>query len=158
MTIKTEETSVADIKYSNTDFLKSLILFIRPYKFEFIKASFARLLSDIVWLYSAYALASIVNFFVAYKAGDSLIEIWIIFSIWTIVSIIHFYGRYYSKYRGFKVAERIVLDAYIKTINQMFKLDLVWHTKLNSGNKLKKNQKGADGFDKVIRIWFNIII
>ena len=56
------------------------------------------------------------------------------------------------------MAERIVLDAYIKTINQMFKLDLVWHTKLNSGNKLKKNQKGADGFDKVIRIWFNIII
>jgi ABC-type multidrug transport system fused ATPase/permease subunit len=56
------------------------------------------------------------------------------------------------------VSKRVALDAHIKTINQMFKLDLVWHTKLNSGNKLKKVQKGAEGFEKVIRTWFNVII
>jgi ABC-type multidrug transport system fused ATPase/permease subunit len=43
-------------------------------------------------------------------------------------------------------------------MDHLLLLDLTWHEKENSGKKLKRIQKGGEGIDTVIRIWFDHII
>ena len=144
--------------YSSTSLIRDLLTFIRPYRGRFILASFLRITAELVWLYPTYALAAITTFFIAYQSGESLLPFWNIIVTLTIVCLIHFVTIYYANFLGYPIAEKSAIDAQIKTIKHLFLLDIDWHEKENTGNKVKRIDRGGTGVDQLIRMWFGSFI
>lgn len=132
--------------------------FVRPYKWRFIVSSIVRLTSDLVWLFPAYAFASVVNLLTAYKPGDSLESVWWVLALWAGAAVYRSIAQFVAKFYGFGVAEKVAIDATLKGTEHMFQLDMEWHEKENSGSKLKRIQNGALGLNTIIRTWFGILI
>jgi ABC-type multidrug transport system fused ATPase/permease subunit len=146
------------INYSSWQLFLDLLKFIKPYKSRFILASIIRLVGDLAYLYPVYALATIVNFLSNYQTGTSLTTVWITLALWLAATLARNLSQFFSKYFGYMVAEKVAIDSSLQTIEHMFALDMAWHEKENSGNKIKRIQNAADGLNKIIRIWFNSLI
>ncbi len=151
-------SSLSDITYSNRALLKDVWCYLRPYKARFFAATFLRLVSDIAWLYPAYAMASIINFFTRFHNGDSLRPFWTIMALLLAAAITRYVGHSLCKYYGFTVAEKMRVDASVRSIKHITSLDIAWHEKLNAGNKIKIIDKGGEGLNKLIRVWFANVI
>ncbi len=145
-------------KYSLFELLKDTLQLLKPYKWRFFFASIIRLSGDLANLYPVFALASIVTFLAQYKTGDSLQYIWFLVGFFLLAIIIRNLSQYFSKYLGFNIAAQVAIDSNLKALQHMFLLDMSWHEKENSGNKIKRIQNAGEGFTKVVRIWFNDII
>jgi ATP-binding cassette, subfamily B, heavy metal transporter len=141
------------IKYSTWEMIRDIGDLLKPYRRNFILASFVRLTGDLANLYPAYALASIVTILSKYQAGIPLGQLWAILGLWTLASAWRNIGKHLSKYLNFQISERVSLDAQLKTIRHLFSLDMAWHEKENAGNRLKRIQKGGDGLDRILRMW-----
>ena len=83
--------------YGTNALLRDLASFLAPYKTKFILGSVFRVASDIAWLYPAYGLAMLTNFLTAYKAGDSLRPVAIIFILQTGQTIVYVDGEGFSQ-------------------------------------------------------------
>lgn len=153
-----EITEIDLITYSNWTLIKDVGKFIKPYKWRFFVASFFRFSGDIANLYPAYGFALIITFFSKYIPGESLRYFWMIVFFLIITYSLKYIFRYLAKYFGFQVAERVALDSQIEMIKHLTLLDIAWHEKENAGNKLKRIQKGADGLDRIVRMWINNFI
>jgi ABC-type multidrug transport system fused ATPase/permease subunit len=141
--------------YSTPALIRDIGSYVRPYRRRFIVGSLLRFLGDLINLYPAIALASIVNFFTTYKAGDSLNYFFAVLGLWAAAAIWRTFAAYSGKYIIYQIAEKTSLDAQLKVIKHIFALDIAWHEKENAGNKLKKIQKGSSGLDRIIRLWVN---
>jgi ABC-type multidrug transport system fused ATPase/permease subunit len=144
--------------YSTIALIRSLLLFIQPYKGWFIFASTLRIIGELVWLYPPYALAALTTFFTTYQFGDALLPFWTIVGILGAVYVIDFIAIYYANSIGYPLAEKLAIDAQLRTIKHMFSLDINWHEKENTGNKVKRIDRGAEGVNQLIRMWFNAFI
>lgn len=138
--------------------IKEVWKYITPYRGRFILASLIRLAGDIAWLYPAFAFASMITFLSHYRMGQSLQPLWFILFLWFCAILARNLSQFFSKWIGYQVSERVAADATLKTIQHLFLLDMAWQEKENSGNKIKKIQNAADGFNKLIRLWFNNVI
>src|SRR3989344_5038213 len=145
-------------KYSLWELLKDTIQLLKPYKWRFIAASFIRLIGDLANLYPVFALASIITFLSKYNTGDPMVYVGKLIGFWFLASSIRSLSQYFSKYLGYSLGAQISVDSNLKTLKHMFLLDMAWHEKENSGNKIKRIQNAGEGFNKVIRIWFDDII
>ena len=139
--------------YSWWRLIKDVIHLVEPYKGRFWFATLLRLSTELVWLYPSYALAKIVTLLSNSPIRESLDEFWWLMGIWIIISIWHYVGENIAAYYGFQVGEKVALDAQLKTIKHMFTLDLAWHEKENTGNKIKRMQKGGEGLHIILRMW-----
>ena len=144
--------------YSTISLIRNLLTFLRPHKGQFVFASILRVIGEVVWLYPTYALAAITTFFATYQTGESLAPFWNIMGIFTIVCLIYFITMYYANFIGFPIAEKSAIGAQIKTIKHIFSLDIGWHEKENTGNKVKRIDRGAAGVNQLIRMWFSSFI
>lgn len=144
--------------YKNTALIKDLWFYIKPYKGKFFLATFCRALGDIAWLYPSYAIASVVEFFSTYQSGNSLRSIFIILFIYLVTVIIRVSGSYFSRIYGYNLAARSNRDSILHVVKHLFLLDMSWHEKENSGNKMKRIDKGSSGIEKIIRIWITNFI
>ena len=146
------------MKYSNWALIRDIYSFLKPYKFAFIIATFFRVLSDIAWLYPAYALASMVNFLTTYQSGQSLAPLSRIVYLFALAISVRHVAQYIAKRLMFSVSERVSLDAQVAGIAHMFKIDMAWHEGENTGNKLKKIVRGGESMDRILRMWVNNFI
>ncbi|MFA5076431.1 MAG: ABC transporter ATP-binding protein [Patescibacteria group bacterium] len=146
------------IQYSSWQLIKDILQLLRPYRGRFVVASLIRLAGDLAWLYPAFALAAIVTILTKYQPGESLNGLWIVLLLWSAAVVIRSLSQFFSKYLGYQISEKIAIDSSLRAIRHMFLLDMAWHEEENSGNKIKKIQNAADGFSKILRIWFNNII
>jgi len=144
--------------YSTWQLLKDLHELLKPYRVRFWLASFIRLIGDLAWLYPAFAFAAVVSFFTYYKPGDSLSTVWWALGLWLAATSTRSLSQFFAKYLGYQVAEKVAIDAKLKTINHMFHLDMIWHERENSGNKIKRIENAGDGINKILRIWFDELI
>lgn len=144
--------------YKTRDLLRDLRVFLAPYKGKFILATLLRLAADIAWLYPAYGLAVLVTFFTKYSPGVSLVPVKQVFIFWMLASIVRYVGMYAAKRIMFAVSEQMSLDAQLKTVKHLFLLDMGWHEHENSGNKLKRIQRGGENIDRIVRMWINAFI
>lgn len=141
--------------YSNIALARDIWRFLKPYKWRFLFVTCARLTGDIARLYPALAFAQIISYLGNYQSGQSLMPVWQLIGFAGVAHLIHISGRQIAKIVGFRLAEYICLEAQLKTLQHLFLLDLSWHEKENSGNKMKRLQKGSDGMNLVIRMWIN---
>jgi ABC-type multidrug transport system fused ATPase/permease subunit len=147
-----------DRHYPLRHLVRDLGPFVRPHRCRFLAASVLQFTSQLAWLYPPYALAEIVSFFGRYKAGDSLEPLLIIAIIWTFLSVYRYISAEGGNYIGYQLAEKIGNDAMEQSFRHLLTLDLAWHERENAGNKVKRIQKGRDALDRLLRIWFDLII
>ncbi len=145
-------------EYSNWRLISDLYRFLKPYRIQFVFSSAIRVIGDIAWLYPAYALATIINFLSTYHPGQSFASLYLVFGLFLGASILRFGGGYLAKMILFTVSERVDVNAQMAAITHMFELDIAWHEKENTGNKLKKVVRGSDSIDRILRIWINNIL
>ncbi len=146
------------IQYSSWQVIKDIAVLVKPYKITFFLTTLSRLVGDIVALYPTYAFASIVTFFARYTVGQSASSLKIFLVLWLAATVVRALCQFLSKYYGFKIAERISIDSTLQGIRHLFRLDMAWHERENSGNKIKRINNGSEGYRKMLRIWFNAVI
>ncbi len=142
-------------EYNSRAFLRDLAMFVRPYRGVFLFATMCRLVSDVAWLYPAYALASVVTFLTAWTPETSALPLYITFLLWGVAVVLRVFGQNIARRRGFYAVECMQLDSQRLAIEQLYKLDIAWHEQENAGNKLKRISNGAEAIDKLGRMWFN---
>ncbi len=125
---------------------------LKPYRFRFIVATILRALSDLSRLYPAYAFADIISLLTRDDVPDVTGALAWLLGLSGIAYLAHILFRESAKYLGFQVAERVALDGQVQTLGHLFRLDLTWHERENSGNKLKRMQKGGQSLDQILRI------
>ncbi len=146
------------ISYSAWDLIKDIGRWVKPYRARFLLASFIRLTGDLAWLYPAFAIGTIVSLLTQRTPENWLARIWIILSLWALAVIIRNVSQFFAKSLGYRVAEKVAIDASLQTVSHLFLLDMAWHERENSGNKIKRIQNASDGLNKIIRLWFDSII
>ena len=141
--------------YSNIALARDIWRFLKPYKWRFFFVTLSRLTGDIARLVPALALANIISYISAYHTGQSLLPVWQSIGMAAAAYFIFITARQTAKIVGFQLAERICLEAQFQTIQHLFLLDMAWHERENSGNKMKRMQKGGEGLNVIVRMWIN---
>ena len=144
--------------YSFSKLVLALWRFAGPYKWSFFISSFLRIVSETAWLYPAYAMASIVTFFSTYQPGQSLDQFWAIMVMFTLANIVYFSFAYVAGVIGFRTAKKAAVDSEIIAIKHIFTLDIDWHEHENTGNKVKRIDRGAEGVNQILRMWYGTAI
>ncbi len=144
--------------YSSGQFIKDIWRYISSYKNLFFTAAFLRFTSDMAHLYPAWAISQIVQI-VSDQGGVSFSgPITTILVAWIAIGIYGNFFHSFSKYLGYQVAEKASLDIYKETLSHLFKLDFAWQEKENSGNKMKRIDKGLEGVNTTVRRIFDVLI
>ncbi|HEY0907990.1 MAG TPA: ABC transporter ATP-binding protein [Candidatus Paceibacterota bacterium] len=140
--------------YPTTSLIRELLGAIRPYRARFIAATLVRIAGEVAWLYPAYALAAITNFFTSYQQGQSLQGFWNIMALFALTNAVYFVGTYLSSFWGFRIAKRAAIDIELRAMRHTYSLDMDWHEKENTGNRVKRIARGTDAVNNLIRMWF----
>lgn len=147
--------SVTNNFYTTSQFVRDIASYIRPYKGQFFAGFIFRVTSDLARLIPAWAISQIV---LELSSGSPRESVMRPLLIWAAAAAYFPWTHNFSKYLGFQVAEKASLDLYKDAIGHIFRLDLSWQETENSGNKLKKIDKGLDGVNVSIRTFFVTLI
>src|SRR3989344_5510168 len=143
--------------YPVKQFIRDLFGYIQPYRSQFLIGFILRLTSDISRLYPTWALSRII-LILTQKPAEISSELVKIFIFWGVITIYYSVTHNLSKYLGYQVAEKASLDIYKDALSHIFKLDFAWQERENSGNKMKRIDKGLDGVNTTIRRFFDVLI
>ncbi len=132
--------------------------FLFPYRWKFLGATILTAISSAVWLYNAYAFAQVLNFIIAYKPGQSLYPIYVTFSLWLVVILIRYITGFYAKYISIYVAEQASIDSEAFVIKHLSGIDIAWHEKESTGNKMKRIDRGSRTIVDMTRLWIATIV
>jgi len=150
--------AIQKLDYSTWMLFKDVAPFLHPYRGRLAGSTLCRIVSDVAWLYPPYGLALLVNFLTTYQPGASLTPVWTIFTLFGVAFTVRYFGIYAAKILMYKTSERVDLDLQLASMQHLFKLDIAWHEKENTGNKLKKVGRGAESADRILRIWIDNIL
>ena len=146
-----------EVPYSFWQLLRDVAQYIRPYKKDFWLGVFLRVTSDISNLYPAWAISQIVLLLTTPDKTD-LQPILLIILGWIGAMIYFSIAHEAAKNLGYQVAERSGLDLYKQCLSHILRLDFSWQEKENSGNKMKRMDRGYDGMNQLIRRIFDVVI
>jgi len=151
-------TDTSPAPYSFRQYLGDLARYISPYRQQFFIGVFFRLTSDIARLYPAWAIAQIITLLSSPHTPTTTQALLTTFIIWGVISTYYGWAHNTSKLFGYQVAEKASLDIYKDCLAHVFTLDLTWQEAENSGNKMKRIDKGQDGINLTIRRLFDVVI
>lgn len=134
------------------------VQFLKPYKWIVILSLLLSFIASISALYNAFALSQIIDFVFKYSKGDSLSEIYSIIYVWLLVIIIRYASIFYSRSSAVFIAERAAMDTEIFSVNHISKIDISWHEKENSGNKIKRIERASRSIVEMVRLWRGTVV
>lgn len=73
-------------------------------------------------------------------------------------ALYHFVTQDGAKYFIYQVAEKMGINARLKTLSHLFDLNAQWHEKENTGNKIQKIDKGGDSLNQIMRMYVELVI
>jgi ATP-binding cassette, subfamily B, heavy metal transporter len=144
--------------FSTWQLIKDYAILVSPYKGRFIGGSILRLFSDVSNLYSTYALAAIITILGQGNISNNSYKIWTILFTWSAITIFRTFSMYFGKRLLYSIGTRVYLDVEKKALHHLFQLDIAWHEKENTGNKLKRINNAGDGYARLTNIWANNFI
>lgn len=145
-------------QYSIREFVADVANYIRPYRLQFLIGILLRITSDISRLYPAWALSRIIVLLTNSEAINNPNKLLVIFILWGLAYAYFGLTHNLSKFFGYQVAEKASLDIYKETLAHVFTLDFSWQEQENSGNKMKRIDKGLDGINITIRRIFDTLL
>lgn len=144
--------------YSTWKLVKDLYGYIRPYRGRFFVGTALKLISDSISLYPTYALGSLVTIIGTGNLLANSNKIWLVSIAWIGATLIAELIEYFAKVKIFNISNKVGIDVSQKSITHMFNLDISWHERENTGNKLKRISNASNGFERMIKLWVNSII
>ncbi len=147
----------ASNKYPFRQFVLDLAHYVSPYRGQFFVGLFFRFTSDLARLYPAWAISRIV-LILSKPPLNNHQEIVTVFVLWGLATLYFGFAHNLSKYFGYQVAEKASLDIYKEALSHIFKLDFAWQEQENSGNKMKRIDRGLDGVNVTIRRIFDVLV
>lgn len=144
--------------FSTWQLIKDLAKHVRPYKGRFILGSLLRLTSDATNLYSTYALATMITIFSQGNLAESSGRIWMLLATSSVAIVYKSVSKYAAKIILFNIAQKTKVDVEQKAIAHMFKLNIAWHEKENTGSKHQKIRNASSGYAQLLSIWANNLI
>ncbi|MBP9819873.1 ABC transporter ATP-binding protein [Candidatus Woesebacteria bacterium] len=146
-------------QYSVWAFISDLTALVKPYRLQFLAGAFLRLTSDIANWYPAWALSRLVLLLSQTGTSDALASaVTFLLAGWFIAVIYYSIAHASAKLFGYQVSERVALDVRFRALQHIFSLDISWQEKENTGNKLKRIDHGSRSLDRIIRIFFDVIV
>lgn len=138
--------------------LRQLGHYLRPYRSRFLLGTFLRLSGDIVYLFNTYAISRMIVLLGQYAVNGTVGNVWWYVIAWACSHTYVAASRQCAKYLIYWVSERVNLDSQSAAFRHLNFVDIAWHEKENTGNKLKRVQNGGEGLKKLIRIWVDNIL
>lgn len=144
--------------FSTWQLFKNIFKLVLPHRGRFIIGTLLGLVSDVSSLYSTYAIAAIITIFSKGDFAQHTHQIWTILILWGVALFIKGAGRHGAKSIIYGLAQKTKIDVELKATSHMFKLDIGWHEKENTGNKIHKVHSASSGYAQLINMWVNNII
>jgi ABC-type multidrug transport system fused ATPase/permease subunit len=144
--------------YRLSSLLRDLYRFGKPYRGRFIFGSILRLIADIVWLYPPYAFSLLITMVSNWTPDTSVQSIYIIFVLISVSVIVRAGGQNIGRAIGLYAVEKTAIDARLAATEHLLHLDIDWHEKENTGNRVKRIDRAVEGIIKLGRVWFNNLI
>ncbi len=143
--------------YPLLQLIRDVWVFARPFKIKLFFLSMLIASRDLSRLYPVYAFAEVVTLLSkdapAHESEIIRVLLLLIAAVaWEFVAV--YFSRIYSGY----AIERMGFDVELKSLQQLFRIDMAWHEKENTGNKLRRISNGTNGVQQIIRLWLNSII
>lgn len=105
-----------------------------------------------------WALSEIITFVSSYQSGDSTLYVWQLLGANAVVALYHFIAHDFSKYYIYQIAENVGIDARKNTTRYLYSLNMDWHEKENTGNKIQKILQGGESLKRIIKIYVDMVI
>jgi len=137
---------------------KDIWHYVGPYKKRFFVGVFFRATSDIANLVPAFLYSTLVTILADASINNKWDRSWPLLIIWVFVVYYFRLGHDLSKYFGYVTARYAGLDAKFAALQHMYKLDLEWHEKENSGNKLKRIDNANMSIRSTIQNVYDLLI
>lgn len=141
------------IDYPWRTFGRDVMGFIGKNRRQFAWATILAISCELAWLYFPIGLGEVVNFLSNYQTGQSLRPLITTFVLLALVSIWRAVGRRLTSWLGYVTASRAYNNAYHRGIRKLLQLGAGWHASENSGNKVKRVQKGASSVERTLRMY-----
>ncbi len=132
---------------------QSLWYFLKGERTGYVFWNSINFLSHVNSLLVPFVLGLIINFFINYNKGDGLNQFYIYCAIITISSIVTSYMRLVAKKRISGIAIHTKSLVRTRGFEKLLNFSLKWHEKENTGSKIQRIDKGADGFRLLIQLF-----
>ena len=121
--------------YTRSTMFHDIGAFLKPYKRGFVFGTILQILGSLAWLLIPWALGEVVTY--AARRGDlkSPDYFWWVMVIAILAVFVHNTFHEYARYIVYNIAEKMAIDAKLKTLRHLFTLDVAWQEKENSGNE-----------------------
>lgn len=146
----TSEQHGAEYAISNRELMAILLRSIRPYRGRFFASTFFRLLGELTFTANPYLYATMITL-ITERAPLSVIYLY--FGLWGASYIVRIGGQRLGRWIGNRMNERIAIDAEIAGLDQLIRWPLLAHEAEDSGNKIKRVYKGAEGIKQILKLW-----
>lgn len=144
--------------YSTWQLVKDVYRYVLPYRGHFVGGSLLLLVGEIFNLYSPFALGQMVNLLSKGNIVENASKVWQIVILVTITIILSLITRYFGKNIIARIGNRVAANVENEAISHIFRLDIAWHEKENTGNKLKRIHNASSGFNRLLNIWGNNVM
>ncbi len=130
--------------YTWGNLLKDYYRFLENKRLRFVAFTGLKAVSDFIPFVIAYMLGSVIDFFTTYKKGDFLTEFYVLVVGMAFLGGFQVWLRYFAKIKTQEIAAKLREDLRINAMSHLMDLDLRWHEKEDTGNKLEKINQGSE--------------
>lgn len=152
-----EKKDILENDYSWSDVIRGMWIFLRPHKGRVVFSVGLMILAEIIGLLPTLAVGQVVNILAeSLDINNQQLHLW--FTVLISAQILFALFSSFSRLIGYRLSEHAAVSAKQSGLNHLFRLDLNWHVRENSGNKLKRIDRGAQAVDGIFRTFLRNII
>lgn len=149
--IDSSKTSKDDTDFSWTDLLKTIWYFLEGQRIKYVFLTLSLFALSFYQLIPALFTGKIIDFFTAYKNGDSLDPFYILVLAYTFLTVVVGISRLVVKKRIGDLNAEIKYNGRVKGFSKLINNSLTWHEEENTGNKIQKINNGISSLMQLLR-------
>lgn len=138
--------------------LQLLVSLLKGHWVRFSLGTITRVSSDLASLFIPMGVSWIITFAGAYSSGASLDPFWWVLLALVGLQLYRAVSINLSKVFLYTLGERLSVELQLRGMRHLLSLDLLWHEKENTGNKLKQVSRAGEGIDRLFRLYEGILI
>ncbi len=146
----TLKKEIVDFSITNRALAAVLWRYIKPYRGRFAISSLCRLMGELVFTTNPYLYAVMITKIAEHAPLKS---IYLYFVLWGLSFFLRIGGQRLGRLIGNRMSERIAINVELSGLDQLIRWPLLAHESEDSGNKIKRIQKGAEGVKQILRLW-----
>ncbi|MEM7657665.1 MAG: ABC transporter ATP-binding protein [Bacteroidota bacterium] len=138
--------------------LRQLRAYLQPYRRRFVIGTIFCALSSAIWLAIPWAIGQIITESAAFEEGKSLTWVWEYLGWIALASMTYYAFQEIARFLVYLVGNQASVDLQQAALKHIIRLNLDWHEEENSGNKLKKINRGGDSLRDLFQLYINLMV